>query len=555
MAPRRLPLASPLRPGLLLAGGLALAGSLGVTLLAFAGLIGFSASGPDWRLLQDPYFYQVLRFSLWQALLSSLLAVLPAWPIARALYYLPRLPARRAFLGLCLLYFVMPTLILITGLVALLGHAGLLSPLISHFTGSAWNLYGLGGIVLAHLLLNLPLAVRLLYLQLQAIPASSWQLARQLKLGPRQRLRLIEWPALKGRLWMLLGLVFILCFNSFAIVLALGGGPQSTTLEVAIYQALKYDFNPAEALTLAWAQLLIAGGLFLLVMRRGGSHWLSPDTDTRPPLPRPAPAARLGFQLLYYGSWLLLLLPLGALLPALVRRGLPRVGASELLLPTLLSLALALAAALAATALAYLVLQPLRAARRRGQSGRALLLEWLATHQLVTPAMVLSVGLFILLLPHPGLLRWGLLWVALLNALLVLPFAVQQLKPRLLQFDQQYAPLVTQLKLGGLARWRVEWPFMRPVLAASFALALVLALGDVAIFAIFGDPARPTLPWLIYGYASSYRIAEASLASLLLLLLCALGLWGIGRLQRPAPLAPPAASAHPPPTSGDAPHA
>ena len=63
---------------------------------------------------------------------------------------------------------------------------------------------------------------------------------------------------------MLLGFVFILCFNSFAVVLALGGGPQATTLEVAIYQALKYDFNIPEALSFAWTQLAIAGGLFVV---------------------------------------------------------------------------------------------------------------------------------------------------------------------------------------------------------------------------------------------------------------------------------------------------
>ncbi len=535
MAQRGLPLGHQPAHPLQLTGWVALGASLLVTVLAFAGLIGFSHSGPDWHLLQDPYFHQILRFSLWQALLSSLLAVLPAWPIARALYYLPELPARNAFLGLCLLYFVMPTLILITGLVALLGHAGLLSPLLSLLTGKPWNLYGLAGILLGHLLLNLPFAVRMIYLQLQAIPASSWQLAHQLKLSPGQRLRHIEWPMLRGRLSMLLGLVFILCFNSFAIVLALGGGPRSTTLEVAIYQALKYDFNLPEALTLAWTQLLIAGGLFLLVARFGNSAWLSLDTASPPRIPRPRRGTRRLMQTLYFGTWVVLLLPLLALVPAILREGLPNLQYLALVQPTLLTLGLGSGAALGATGLAYLILQPLRAASRSRQPRRQLLLEWLATHQLVTPAMVLSVGLFVLLLPYHDLQRWGLVWVVLLNTLLILPFAVQQLKPRLLQFDQQYDPLMRNLKLRSLQRWRAEWPFLQPVVAASFALVLVLAMGDVAIFAIFGNPAQPTLPWLIYGYASSYRIAEASLASLLLLIICGLSLWGIGRLQRTAP--------------------
>lgn len=36
----------------------------------------------------------------------------------------------------------------------------------------------------------------------------------------------------------------MLCFASFATVLSLGGGPQATTIELAIHQALSYDYDP-----------------------------------------------------------------------------------------------------------------------------------------------------------------------------------------------------------------------------------------------------------------------------------------------------------------------
>ncbi len=46
-------------------------------------------------------------------------------------------------------------------------------------------------------------------------------------------------------------IVFLLCATSFTLVLTLGGGPSATTLEVAIYQALKLDFDPPRAVALA----------------------------------------------------------------------------------------------------------------------------------------------------------------------------------------------------------------------------------------------------------------------------------------------------------------
>ena len=150
-----------------------------VTLLSFYGLIAFNGQGADLELLSDSYFHSILIFSIKQALLSALISTVLAWPIARAIYYYPNPLFKRAFLSLALLCFVLPTLVLITGFVSLLGRSGIITPLL----GPDWNLYGLHGILLAHVYMNLPFAIRAFHGQLQNIPASSWMLASQLKLS------------------------------------------------------------------------------------------------------------------------------------------------------------------------------------------------------------------------------------------------------------------------------------------------------------------------------------------------------------------------------------
>lgn len=52
----------------------------------------------------------------------------------------------------------------------------------------------------------------------------------------------------------------MLCFASFATVLSLGGGPQATTIELAIFQALSYDYDPARAAMLALIQMVCCLG-------------------------------------------------------------------------------------------------------------------------------------------------------------------------------------------------------------------------------------------------------------------------------------------------------
>ena len=497
-------------------GYLALISLLLITTWAFYGLSRVGEDGLSVAVFTDPYIHSLLLFSLKQAALSATGAVVLALPVARALYYLPKLVGKQLFLAFCLLCFVLPTLILITGLVALLGQAGWLTP----YLGESWSLYGLQGILLAHLFLNMPFAIRAFYLQLQSIPASSWQLARQLKLKTWQHWALLEWPQLRGRLLTVWAFVFVLCFNSFAVVLSLGGGPQSTTLEVAIYQALKYDFNIPEALSLAWLQLLIAGSLFLLMTRFSASAWLSADTARTQFLPRLTAYSRLIHQWIYGLAWLVLLAPLLALLPNLWQIQVERLAELAILKPVLTSLALGVVAAGLAVLLALMVLTPIRLARLAGQDKQQWLLETLANHSLILPAMVVSVGLYVWLLTQGRLERWGWFFIVLINTLILVPFALQQLKPRLFQFDDQYQRLTQQLKLNSLTYWQVLLPWLKRDLQAAFVLTLLLAMGDVAIFSIFAKDEWSSLPWLIYTYASSYRIPEASVLSLLFLLIC-----------------------------------
>ena len=488
-----------------------------VTVVAFYGLLDLAGGDIAWALFRDEYFYSLLGFTLQQASLSALFSLAFAVPLARALYFHPEWRSQRVFLTLCLLCFVLPSLVLITGLVVLLGRSGWLTP----FLGEQWNLYGLSGILIAHVFLNMPFAVRALYLQWQSIPDTSWRLARQLKLSPRQQWQVVEWPVLRGRMIVLAGFIFVMCFNSFAIVLALGGGPQSTTLEVAIYQSLKYDFNIPEALALAWVQFFIVGGVFLLLVRFGSVAWLSVDTVAAQWRPKPTYWWRVADASIYGLAWLFLLLPLLALVAGVWDAPWSWELVKLLGRPLWITLALGLFCGVTAVIIAYIVLLPVRQARLRQHYRRQGLWEWLSMHTLVAPAMVLSVGLYVFLLRRVDVDRWGMFVVAGLNTVVVVPFALQQLRPRLFQFDDQYAALVRTLKLTAWQRLQVEAPWLQSSVRAAFVLVMLLAMGDVAIFAIFGQPDWVTLPWLIYNYASSYRLAEASVAALALLLLFA----------------------------------
>ena len=263
MATRR----QPLIPGWLVPGLTAATLMVAVALAAFLALW-FNAPQGEWlSLWQDDYLWHVVRFSFWQAFLSAVLSVVPAIFLARALYR-RRFPGRLALLRLCAMTLILPVLVAVFGILSVYGRQGWLASL-WHTFGLEWTFspYGLQGILLAHVFFNLPMASRLLLQSLENIPGEQRQLAAQLGMRGWHFFRFVEWPWLRRQILPVAALIFMLCFASFATVLSLGGGPQATTIELAIYQALNFDYDPARAAMLALIQMVCCLALVLLSQR------------------------------------------------------------------------------------------------------------------------------------------------------------------------------------------------------------------------------------------------------------------------------------------------
>ena len=143
---------------------------------------------------------------------------------------------------------MLPAIVVVFGVIEVLGRAGWLGQglrLVGVDPGG-W-LYGLPGILIAHVFFNAPLAARVFLASLASVPGEHWRLAAQLGMPPATIFRVLDWPVLRREAPAIAALIFLLCFTSFAIVLTLGGGPRAATLEVAIYAAVRFDVDFARA--------------------------------------------------------------------------------------------------------------------------------------------------------------------------------------------------------------------------------------------------------------------------------------------------------------------
>jgi thiamine transport system permease protein len=516
MATRR----QPVIPGWLLPGGIAALLLIGVALLAFFALWQ-NAPATDWRALwHDSYLWHVLRFSFGQALLSALLSVLPAILLARALYR-RRFTGRATLLRLCAMTLVLPVLVAVFGILSVYGRSGWLAQLCAllgiHYS---FTPYGLQGILLAHVFFNLPLATRLLLQALQQIPGEQRQLAAQL--GSWAHFCIVEWPWLRRQILPAGALIFMLCFASFATVLSLGGGPQATTIELAIFQALSFDYDPGRAALLALLQMVCCLGLVVLSQRLSKAIPAGSDSLGGWRNPQDSWRARLLDGVLIALALLLILPPLLAVVADGLNQGFSGVlQQTALWQATFTSLRIALGAGLLSVLLTVMLLWSSRELRLRQHSlwGQALELSGMLI--LAMPGIVLATGFFLLLNQSVGLPDSADGIVIFTNALMAVPYAMKVLENPLRDIAERYNRLCLSLDIRGWNRLRlIELRALKRPLAQALAFACVLSIGDFGAVALFGNEHFRTLPFYLYQQIGSYRSSDGAVTALLLLLLC-----------------------------------
>lgn len=481
-------------------------GTLGAVAWRAEGLSGLRPS--DWL---------AVRFTVLQALLSALISVVLAIPVARAL-------ARRQFrvrgflITLLGAPFILPVIVAVLGLLAVFGRNGLVNiPLV--WAGiEPVSIYGLAGVLLAHVFFNLPLATRLILQGWLSIPAERFRLASSLGFSSRDVFWHLELPLLRAVVPGAFMVIFLICTTSFAVALALGGGPKATTIELAIYQAFRFDFDLSKAALLAIIQFGLCAVAALL------SFWIAVPAGQGAGLGRVVP--RVGGSVLVDVTVLtiaslFLLLPLAMI----IGKGIGAIG----LLPVS-----AYAAAIRSVWVAVLsagltigLAMPLALAahnlRHRRRTSKAL--EAVGYMSIAASPLVMGTGLFILVYRWADPVALALPVLVVVNAAMSLPFALRAIVPALGEIEVDYGKLCDALGLTGWSRLRVVvLPRLRRPIGFGAGLAAALSMGDLGVIALFSDPEYHTLPLALYQLMNAYRLEEAFGAALLLLAL-SLGLF------------------------------
>lgn len=485
-----------------------------VAVATYAG--GLTGLGPwDWR---------AVWFTIWQAVLSATLSAVLAVPVAKAL-------ARRDFPGRAVLVtllgapFILPVIVAIMGLVSVFGRNGAINHALAGLGLPELSIYGWQGVVLAHVFFNLPLSVRLILQGWQAIPAERFRLAESLGFAPGDIARHLERPMLRAVLPGVWLAVFLVCLTSFTVALALGGGPKATTVELAIYQAFRFDFDMGRAATLGLVQVALCLAAMALASRVTIPSAFGAGMDGAATLRGPK-----GWR--QWGDAAAILFASGFLLwPMLsvIASGLPRIPALEAPVwdAAMRSVVMALISAFATLVLAL----TLALAISRG-GGR--LLELAGMLPLIASPLVLGTGLYLILRVWVTPQQIALPVTVAINAIMALPFALRALIPAARAMQDDFGRLAASMDLRGWARLRyLVLPRLARPLGFAGGLAAALAMGDLGVITLFASD-QPTLPLKLYQLMNAYRMGDAAACAVLLMAISFALFWAFdkgGRLR------------------------
>jgi thiamine transport system permease protein len=430
-------------------------------------------------------------FTLWQATLSAVLTIaaslVPAYVLGRF-----RVRGRQLLLSVLTVAFIMPTVVVAAAFAALLP---------SSWNGTAWAM------IVAHVWLNLAVAVRLQVAGWRLLPTDATAAARTLGASSWHVARGVVWPHLRAPLTTAAGMVFAFSFMSFGVARVLGG-PQHPTVEVEIARRATAVGDIDGAAVLAIAQLLLIAMLAMALTRRAVTT--TPAGGRGVCERAPGRRHRRLVIVTMAATWFAVLAPMFVLALHSVRGaggftwsgwqwwrddasiagarlGIDAAGALRV------SLVNCVVATAAATAVGVMAALAVRVAitRQRAASGRALRAAWLAP--LATSPVAIGFGVLITFDQAPFDWRGSRLMVPFTQALLAAPLVMAVCLPALLAAaPDTYGAAATLGASPTRSWWHIDARRVRGPALAGSGLAAAVSLGDFGAASVLSRTGDPT---------------------------------------------------------------
>jgi len=486
---------------------------------------------------------RVAWFTLWQAVVSTLATVVLALPAAWVLGRI-QMRGRALFSAALVVPFVLPTVVVGTAFLAVLGPDGPLVRLTGALGAEVDLRRTATAVIVAHVFFNYAVIARTVGAAWAAIDPDTEDAARTLGASRWETFRSVTLPQLRPSLAGAAAIVFLFTFTSFGVVKILGG-PRIATIEVEIHRRTTelLDLRAASVLSLLQLAAVIAAlSLYRRAGRRRGTGRLRAGRSTS----RPAVGAE---RFLVWGTvasaLVLLAVPVATLVwrsfdnaggPGLrYYRALGTVGRGsvafvppiEAVRNSLLFGAAAATTALVVGSLAAVGLHRLRG-RTRGVADSSLMLP------LGVSAVTVGLGFLIALDEPPLDLRTSPILIPAAQAIIAIPFVIRTLLPALDAIPDRMRDAAASLGAPPRRVWlEIDLRLLRRPALVATGFAFAISLGEFGATVFIARADAPTVPVAIFRALSqpgALNVGQAMALSTILLTMTTLVMLVVDRM-------------------------
>ena len=432
-------------------------------------------------VLFDTLTAQSLRtvwwFTFWQATASTALTLLIALPFTWAVSR-HQFPFARMLTSLITVPFLMPAVVVATGMKALLPNAEV------------------PAILWAHVVFNVAVVVRMVGPQWALLDPTLEDTAADLGAGRYRTFVSVVFPHIRHSLRHASGIVFLFCFTSFAVVAILGGISHRTIESEIFIQAVRLgDVRTATSLAVLQAITVI------IVLRLSGSSHsdISDSVHIRSGIAQTS-GLRPTILLATFLPLAIVLTPLFSVaLRSFTLNGHISLSGYRWLFDGSTSavginIPHTLVTSLLFAVMCAVITTPAAVALSSARNNTSAI-PFLTALPLTISAVTLGLGLFITFDSSP--FNWRSQWwlIPVIHSVLALPLAVRTILPATQSIPFDLYEASASLGAGPWRTWlRVEVPLIRPAIVKSAGFAAAVSLGEFGATSFLSRGDTTTIP-------------------------------------------------------------
>ena len=451
-------------------------------------------------IFQDAYLLYVLRFTYWQALISASLSVL------LGMFFAFLIKEWRVFGGAVLWRFSL----LCSSLPSIIVALGILGS-----WGLQLNVFGWTGILLGNMFMNVAIPLRLIGTALTDRERSSELTAQSLGLSKFGVFRKITWLAIRSSVFSSWILTFLYSSTSLFIVMFLGGGPRFTTLEVALYEAIKLNLDNSRAVQISLLQAGVGAVLFFFYLKLQHRRKIQGEQLVfHTFFPKRAWVRGLGLGFLWCLAIAIFVFPLFSI----ISEGVPNLAFlewDELWVSFRTTLVISTLVVFTSLFFLYPYLHVLHQSKTDEEARKWM---WLVGAPQFFSPLVVCLALSVCFPMVRDSTSLSYLAIIATQVVFVIPVMHFPLREGFLRLAKERDWIARSLGANPWQRFFfAELPFMRRSLFLSALMGFGFSMGEVVSVLLFSPPGIKTLSLNIFQAMSRYRFQEARATTLVLL--------------------------------------